>query len=113
MKTTLELPDELFRRAKQVALERGTSLKAIVTKALERELGPAEQDYPPIHTHVWPPPGTVAEKIPAEVVLKAIRAARDEVRPSLTGSRADEIGDEDDPVEAPPGTVERSRGGSS
>ena len=42
MKTTLEMPDELFRRAKTTAAQRGQSLKQLVTVALERELaGPA------------------------------------------------------------------------
>ena len=42
MKTTLEMPDELFRRAKTVAAKRGQSLKQLVTTALEHELaGPA------------------------------------------------------------------------
>lgn len=38
MKTTLEMPDELFRRAKARAAQRGQSLKQLVTVALEREL---------------------------------------------------------------------------
>jgi hypothetical protein len=38
MKTTLEMPDELFRRAKTMAAQRGQSLKQLVTVALEREL---------------------------------------------------------------------------
>ena len=42
MKTTLEMPDELFRRAKTTAAQRGQSLKQLVTVAIERELaGPA------------------------------------------------------------------------
>jgi hypothetical protein len=43
MKTTLEIPDPLFRRAKARAAERGQSLKAFVTEALEERLatGPA------------------------------------------------------------------------
>ena len=42
MKTTLEMPDELFRRAKTTAAQRGQSLKQLVTVALERELaGPS------------------------------------------------------------------------
>lgn len=49
MKTTLEMPDELFRRAKTAAAQRGQSLKQLVTVALEREL--AE-----------PPPGTRSSK---------------------------------------------------
>lgn len=38
MKTTLEMPDDLFRRAKTAAAKRGQSLKQLVTTALEREL---------------------------------------------------------------------------
>lgn len=38
MKTTLELPDELLAEAKSVALRRRTTLKALFTRALEREL---------------------------------------------------------------------------
>ena len=38
MKTTLEMPDELFRRAKAAAARRGQSLKEMITTALEREL---------------------------------------------------------------------------
>jgi len=42
MKTTLEMPDELFRRAKTTTAQRGQSLKQLVTVALEWELaGPA------------------------------------------------------------------------
>ena len=47
MKTTLEMPDELFRRAKTTAAQRGQSLKQLVTVALERELaGPAPGTKP-------------------------------------------------------------------
>ena len=43
MRTTLELPDELLKRAKIAAVERGTSLRDLVGAALERELRrPAE-----------------------------------------------------------------------
>lgn len=38
MKTTLELPDDLFCEAKAVAAKRRTTLKALFTRALEREL---------------------------------------------------------------------------
>lgn len=38
MKTTIELPDELFRKAKAVAALRGKTLKEMITAALEREL---------------------------------------------------------------------------
>lgn len=38
MKTTLELPDELMAEAKSLALRRRTTLKALFTKALQREV---------------------------------------------------------------------------
>ena len=76
MKTTLDLPDELLRRAKRAALERGISLKAIVTEALTRELGPAER-CAPLATHVWPPPERGGDTVDPDVVLRAIRALRD------------------------------------
>jgi len=38
MKTTLELPDLLFRKAKATAAERGQSLKEFVTEALRDKL---------------------------------------------------------------------------
>lgn len=39
MRTTLDLPDDLLKRAKIAAVERGTSLRDLVGAALERELG--------------------------------------------------------------------------
>lgn len=38
MKTTLEIPDELFKRTKATAAMRGESLKDFVTKALQEHL---------------------------------------------------------------------------
>lgn len=38
MKTTLEIPDALFRRAKSVSAERGIPLRAFVTEAVEEKL---------------------------------------------------------------------------
>ena len=50
MKTTLELPDQLFRKAKATAAERGQSLKEFVTEALRDKLllgsGRARADAP-------------------------------------------------------------------
>ena len=40
MKTTLELPDELFREAKITAAKRKTTLKSLIEHALRRELYP-------------------------------------------------------------------------
>jgi hypothetical protein len=38
MKTTIEIPDPLFRRAKSKAAERGQTLKEFVTAALQDKL---------------------------------------------------------------------------
>ena len=38
MKTTLEIPDAIFRRAKTVAAERGIPLRALVSEALMDKL---------------------------------------------------------------------------
>lgn len=38
MKTTIEIPDPLFRKAKSTASERGQTLKEFVTEALQEKL---------------------------------------------------------------------------
>jgi hypothetical protein len=43
MKTTLELPDDLFRSAKARAAQEGISLKAYVATALREKLGQASE----------------------------------------------------------------------
>ena len=39
MKTTLEIPDSIFRRAKAKAAEQGIPLRQFVTEAVEEKLG--------------------------------------------------------------------------
>ena len=43
MKTTLEIPDPVFRRAKSVAAQRGIALRAFVTEAVEEKLAADSQ----------------------------------------------------------------------
>ena len=38
MRTTVDLPDDLFRRTKALAALRGDSLKNVVVRAIEREV---------------------------------------------------------------------------
>lgn len=38
MKTTVDLPDELLREAKKVAVDRDTSLRELVIRGLEHEI---------------------------------------------------------------------------
>jgi hypothetical protein len=40
VKTTIEIPDPLFRKAKSKAAERGQSLKELVAEALREKLAP-------------------------------------------------------------------------
>ena len=43
MKTTLEIPDAIFRKAKSVAAQRGIALRVLVTEAVEEKLAAASQ----------------------------------------------------------------------
>lgn len=45
MKTTIDLPDPLFRRAKATAAVEGISLKSYITKAVQSRLEAAPQDW--------------------------------------------------------------------
>jgi len=46
MKTTLEIPDLLFRRAKSAAAERRISLRQLVTEAVQEKLKLTSQEKP-------------------------------------------------------------------
>ncbi len=46
MKTTLEIPDFLFRRAKSVAAERGIPLRLLVTEAVQEKLKTTSRERP-------------------------------------------------------------------
>jgi hypothetical protein len=43
MRTTLDLPDEILRRAKIEAVERGSTLRQLVIDALQREISGGER----------------------------------------------------------------------
>jgi hypothetical protein len=43
VKTTLEIPDPIFRRAKSVAARRGIALRAFMTEAVEEKLAASSQ----------------------------------------------------------------------
>jgi len=46
MKTTLEIPDLVFRRAKSVAAERGIPLRQLVTEAVQEKLRMTPHEKP-------------------------------------------------------------------
>lgn len=58
MKTTLELPDQLFAEAKATAALRRVSLKELFTRALEKEIrppaAPGKDSHFTIDEHGWP-----------------------------------------------------------
>lgn len=45
MKTTIDLPDPLFRRLKASAAINGISLKSFITQAVEKSLDTSENDW--------------------------------------------------------------------
>ena len=47
MKTTLEIPDRLFRKAKSVAAERGIPFRELVTEALSEKLSTSTPETKP------------------------------------------------------------------
>ena len=47
MKTTLEIPDALFRRAKSIAAERGIPFRELVSEALSEKLSEKSFDTKP------------------------------------------------------------------
>ena len=47
MKTTLEIPDALFRKAKSAAAEQGIPLRALVSAALEEKLSARKTEDKP------------------------------------------------------------------
>ncbi len=69
MKTTVEIPDPLFRKAKTAAASRGLSLKTFLTEALKEKLaGPRR------HQAGWPvPPPTLAKGEPRRIQSKIDR----------------------------------------
>lgn len=45
MKTTIDLPDPIFRRAKATAAVQGISLKSYISKAVEQSLNAGQKDW--------------------------------------------------------------------
>lgn len=69
MKTTIEIPDDLLRRARQFALDRNTTLRAVVEQGLGQLLGAVDQPAPPVRFVTY---GSADEPLPAQT-LERIR----------------------------------------
>jgi Arc/MetJ family transcription regulator len=77
MKTTLDIDDTLLLRAKQAALDRNTTLRAIVEDALARALGPAADADVPVRTLTFPPDlAKSAPRLDSDSIDAAIAAER-------------------------------------
>ncbi len=82
MKTTIELPDDLFREAKATAARRGTALREFVREALAEKLAREEAaHYPGAGAGKWPvpPPDIPSEEI--RRVQAIIDAEFDQIEP--------------------------------
>jgi hypothetical protein len=66
MKTTIDLPDDLFQRAKVLSAERGTTLKEIMVQALKLWMRTPSEDE------------EAARKASLKRLLKAMRASNAE-----------------------------------
>ena len=85
MKTTLEIPDAVFRRAKSKAAERGIPIRQFVTEAVEDKLrGAGGVGEKPWMKHL----GKLKDlRNETERVNKVIEEAFEKVDPELCGTR--------------------------
>lgn len=77
VKTTIDISDHLLRRAKQAALERGTTLRAVIEEALQRALGPAVTEVGPLRTVTWGKAAGREHAISDAEVLEAVARERE------------------------------------
>lgn len=80
MKTTIEIPDELFKKAKATAAIRGESLKELIRDALETRLA----TVPPPHSDRsgWRSVFGLAEPKSVEGIDRIVTAELEQVDPS-------------------------------
>lgn len=67
VKTTIDLPDPLFRRAKARASERGVSLKAFITSAVQQSLATPTRSWSALFASLPDVPGDTLEIVRARV----------------------------------------------
>jgi hypothetical protein len=82
MKTTLDLPDDLLREAKTLAVRRKTTLKALVESALRREIRPPSEvvNPDPEKFEMGPLGFLVLKRTPGETItLEMIQSIQDEL----------------------------------
>ena len=78
MRATIELPDSLFRRAKAIASLRGTTLRELVTRAVERDTQAVDlrllQGGTPVQLPLVPSRRPGATKLTADRVAQLLQA---------------------------------------
>jgi hypothetical protein len=80
VKTTIEIPDELFRKAKATAAIRGESLKELIREALETSLAVVPQ--PQSERSGWRSVFGLAEPKSVESVNRILSAELESVDPA-------------------------------
>jgi hypothetical protein len=83
VKTTIEIPDVLFKRTKAVAKLRGESLQEFITEALETRL--ASTSRPAIHRTGWRSVFGLAESKTVERIDAVIAAEFEQIDSSAWG----------------------------
>jgi hypothetical protein len=85
MRTTVDLPDELLKRAKIAAIERGVTLRDLIGAALRKELVVAASPETPQHLRfpLFPSDHPGALKL-TNADLAQLEAAEDERRHGLS-----------------------------
>lgn len=81
MKTTIELPDDLFREAKATAARRGTALKQFVREALIEKLAREGVIDRVDHPRDWPVPPIRLDPQEAALIDRAIEEAFEQIEP--------------------------------
>jgi hypothetical protein len=82
MKTTIELPEDLFLQAKRRALEQGTTLKALIEAGLRQSLAQAKSKR--AAPYQFPVVTAMAQSTPNQIDLnRLIDEMRDEASASL------------------------------
>jgi Bacterial antitoxin of type II TA system, VapB len=66
MRSTVIIDDELFRKAKRRAAERGTTLSGLVNQALRESLAKPETNAPPFRMTTFGDPRTKVHREPSD-----------------------------------------------
>jgi hypothetical protein len=81
VKTTIELPDELFREAKATAARRGTALRVFVQEALQEKLAREGARAEPTGEKRWPVPPLRLDPAETRRIDALIEEAFEQIEP--------------------------------